>query len=99
MNADFFLAIFWLGISVTVNIALGLAWFSARRRVRRLETRPVDLSQLDELVGRMDTSSDAIATRLDDLVRSQDCMNRVLFERLDRLGRALPAPEPQDTPV
>lgn len=99
MNEDFFLAIFWLGISVTVNIALALAWISARRRARRLETRPVDLSQLDELLGRMDTSSDAIATRLDDLVSSQDFMNRVLIERLDRVGRALPAPEPHDSPV
>jgi hypothetical protein len=25
-------------------------------------------------------------------------MNRVLTDRLDRLGRALPAPEPHDTP-
>jgi hypothetical protein len=99
MNEDFFLAIFWLGISVTVNIAFGLAWFSARRRVRRLETRPVDLSQLDELIGRIDTSNDAIVARLEDLASSQEFMNRVLTDRLDRLGRALPAPEPHDTPV
>ncbi len=99
MNEDFFLAIFWLGISVTVNIALGLAWFSARRRARRLETRPVDLSQLDELIGRFDTSNDAIVARLEDLASSQEFMNRVLTGRLDRLGRALPAPEPDHTPV
>ena len=99
MNEDFFLAIFWLGISVTVNIALGLAWFSARRRARRLETGPVDLSKLDELVSRMDTSNDAVVARLDDLANSQDFLNRVLTDRLDRLGRALPAAEPHDTPV
>ena len=99
MNEDFFLAIFWLGISVTINIGLALALISARRRARRLEMRPIDLSQLDELAGRMDTSSEAIAARLDDLLNSQDFMNRVVVERLDRLGRALPAPEPHDTPV
>ncbi len=99
MNEDLFWAMFWLGISVTVNIALGLAWFSARRRARQLETRPVDLSQLDELIGRIDTSNDAILARLEDLASSQEFMNRVLTDRLDRLGRALPAPEPHDTPV
>ena len=99
MNEDFYLAVFWLGISVTVNIALALAWFSARKRARRLETRPIDLSHLDDLVGRMDASVDGIAARLEDLASSQDFMNRVLSERLDRLGRALPAPEPHDTPV
>jgi hypothetical protein len=99
MNEDFFLAIFWLGISVTVNIALGLAWLSARKRARRLETRPIDLSQLNELVGRIETSNDGIVARLEDLASSQEFMNRVLTDRLDRLGRVLPAPEPHDTPV
>jgi hypothetical protein len=99
MGEDFFVVAFWLGISVTVNIALGLAWFGAHRRVRRLEDRPVALSQLDDLVGRPDTSNDAIAARLEDLVNNQDFMNRVLVDRLDRLGRALPAREPHDTPV
>jgi biopolymer transport protein ExbB/TolQ len=96
---DFSLAVFWLGISVTVNIALAIAWISARKRVHRLENRPIDVSQLEELVTRMDTSNDAVAARLEDLVSSQDFVHRVLIERLDRLGRALPAPEPHDTPV
>jgi biopolymer transport protein ExbB/TolQ len=96
---DEFLAIFWLGISVTVNIALVLAWFGQRRRLRRLETRPVDLSQLDDMMARVDSSLDGVTARLDELVSSQDFLNRVLTDRLDRLGRALPAPEPHDTPV
>ena len=99
MTDDFFLAIVLLAISVTVNIGLGLAWFSAHKRLRRLEARPVDLSHLDEVMGRVDTDLDALAARLDDLVSSQDFMNRVLTDRLDRLGRSLPAPEPHDTPV
>jgi hypothetical protein len=96
---DEFLAIFWLGISVTVNIALLLAWFGQRRRLRRLETRPVDLSQLDDMMARVDSSLDGVTARLDELVSSQDFLNRVLTDRLDRLGRALPAPEPHNTPV
>jgi biopolymer transport protein ExbB/TolQ len=96
---DEFLAIFWLGISVTVNIALVLAWFGQRRRLRRLETRPVDLTQLDDMMARVDSSLDGVTARLDELVSSQDFLNRVLADRLDRLGRALPAPEPHDTPV
>lgn len=98
MHEDF-LAIFWLGISVTLNIALAVAWFGARRRARRLETRPVDLSKLDDLISRLEMSNDAIVGRLEDVAGGQDFMNRVLTDRLDRLGRALPAPEPHDTPV
>jgi hypothetical protein len=96
---DFFLALFLLGISVTVNIGLALAWLSSHRRLRQLETRPVDLSQLDDLIARVDTSLGAVSERLDDLVSSQDFMNRVLTDRLDRLDRALPPPEHHNTPV
>lgn len=93
------LLLLWFDISVAVNIALAVAWFLARRRLRRLETRPLDLSHLDDVIGRMDTSIDTIATRLEDLASGQDFMNRVLADRLDRLNRALPAPEPHDKPL
>jgi hypothetical protein len=95
MNTDFAILLFWLGISVTANIGLTFAWLQARKRVRQFESRPLDLSQLDAGV---DNSLDALNARMDDLVSSQDFMNRVLTDRLDRLGRALPAPEPHDTP-
>jgi len=98
MNTDFAILLFWFGISVTANIGLTFAWLHARKRVRQLESRPVDLSQLDDLVARVDSSLDSLNTRMDDLVSSQDFMNRVLTDRLDRLGRGLPAPEPHDTP-
>ena len=97
--SDEFLAIFWLGISGTINVALVLAWFGLRRRLRRLEDRPVDLSQLDDLMARVDNSLEGVTARLDELASSQDFLNRVIADRLDRLGRALPAPEPHDTPV
>jgi len=96
VDPDFFIAAFWLGISVTVNIALGLAWFAARKREKRLEARPGDVSPLDDQIGRLITSNEAIVARLEDIVSSQEFLNRVLTDRLDRLGRALPAPEPRD---
>jgi len=98
MNTDFAILLFWFGISVTANIGLTFAWFHMRKRVRQLESRPVDLSQLDDLAGRVDSSLEALSARMDDLESSQDFMNRVLTDRLDRLGHALPAPEPHDTP-
>jgi hypothetical protein len=98
MNTEFAILLFWFGISVTANIGLTFAWLHARKRVRQLESRPVDLSHLDDLGARVENSFDALTARMDDLVSSQDFMNRVLTDRLDRLGRALPAPEPHDTP-
>ena len=99
MNEDFVVVLVLLGISITINVGLALAWFGAHRRLQRLETRPADRSQLDDLMARVDGSLDAVTRRMDDLVSTQDFMNRVLTDRLDRLGRALPAPEPHDTPV
>jgi hypothetical protein len=99
MDQDFYIAAFWLGISVTVNVALGLAWWGARKRVQRLEAQPSDPAQLDELFGRVVSSNEAIVGRLEDLVSGQEFMNRVITDRIDRLGRALPAREPRDTPV
>ena len=98
MNTEFAILLFWFGISVTANIGLTFAWVQMRKRARQLESRPVDLSQLDDLAARVDNSLEALGARMDDLVSSQDFMNRVLTDRLDRLGRVLPAPEPHDTP-
>src|SRR5256714_1646820 len=98
MNTDFAILLFWFGISVTANIGLTFAWFHVRKRLRQLESRPVDLSQLDDVAARVDTFFEALSARMDDLVSSQEFMNRVVTERLDRLGRVLPAAEPHDTP-
>src|SRR5438105_14859678 len=98
MNADFAILLFWFGISVTANIGLTFAWLHARKRVRQLESHPVDLSQLDDLVARVDSSLDSLNTRMDDLVSSQDFMNRFLTDRPDRLGLGLPPPGPPDPP-
>src|SRR5207237_9727512 len=98
MNADFAILLFWFGISVTANIGLTFAWLHARKRVRQLESRPVDLSQLDDLVARVDSSLDSLNTRIDEPVSSQDFMNRVRTDRHDRLGLRLPARAPPHTP-
>src|SRR2546427_11193064 len=98
MNTDFAILLFWFGISVTTNIGLTFAWFHLRKRVRQLESRPVDLSQLDDVAARVGNSLEALSARMDDLLSSQDFMDRVLTDRPDRLGRALPAPEPQGPP-
>jgi hypothetical protein len=98
MNPDFAILLFLFGISATVNIGLIIAWLSARKRLRMLESRPIDPS-VDELVARVESAVDTVNARLDDLVSSQDFMNRILTDRLDRIGRALPEPEPHDTPL
>src|SRR2546425_2316575 len=98
MNTDFAILLFWFGISVTTNIGLTVAWFHMRKRVRQLESRPVDLSQLDDVAARVDNSLETLSARMDDLFSSQDFMNRVLTHRPDPLGRPPPAPGPLDTP-
>jgi hypothetical protein len=96
MNTDFALLLFWFGISVTANIAMGIAWFRTSRRVRQLENRHPDLSQLDEIATRVEQAVDALAGRVDELANGQEFLNRVLSDRLDKLSRALPAPESRD---
>lgn len=99
IDVDFAILFGMFGISVTVNIALLIAWLSTRKRLRQVETRPLDLTPLEDLVARVESSVDTLNTRFDDLVSAQDFMNRVLTDRLDRLGRSLPVPEAHDTPV
>src|SRR2546430_11021073 len=99
MNTDFAILLFWFGISVTANIGLTFAWLHARKRVRQLESRPVDLSQLDDLVARVDSSLDSLNTRMDDLVSSQDFMNRVLTDPPDPLRPPASAPPAPFTPA
>ena len=96
MNTDFALLLFWFGISVTANVALGIAWFRTSRRARNLENRHPDLSQFDDVATRVEQAVDALAGRVDELANGQEFLNRVLSDRLDKLGRALPAPESRD---
>jgi len=93
---DFAILLFWFGISVTANVALGITWFRTSRRVRQLENRHPDLSQFDEVATRVEQAVDALAVRVEELANGQEFLNRVLSDRLDKLGRVLPAPESRD---
>ena len=99
MNDDFAILLFFFGISVTTNCAFIVAWFLGRRRQRELDHREGDVGRLDDLAARVESSIDAVNVRLEEFASGQDFMNRVLTDRLDRIGKALPEPEPQDTPV
>jgi len=98
MNGDFAILLFWFGISLTTNIALGLAWFRTSRRLRQLEGgegkgrshRP-EQAQLEDLTARVEQSVDSLAARVDELASGQEFLNRVLSDRLDKLGRAAPS--------
>jgi hypothetical protein len=94
MNEAFTILLFCFGISLTANIGLAVGWFRTSRRVRQLETRPLDASQLDDLVMRVEQAVEALAGRVEELGSTQDFMNRVLTDRLDKLGKALPASGP-----
>jgi hypothetical protein len=96
MNVDFAILLFWFGISVTANVALGITWFRTSRRVRQLESRHPDLSQFDDVATRVEQAVDALAGRVEELGNGQEFLNRVLSDRLDKLGRVLPAPESRD---
>ena len=95
MNPDFALLLFWFGISVTANLALGIAWFRTSRRVRQLEAHPGGGGgdqRLEDLTNRFEQAVDSLAGRVEELANGQEFLNRVLSDRLDKLGRALPAP-------
>jgi len=99
MNDDFVLLLVAFAVSATVNLGLAIAWFRANKRLRQLEKRPVTLAPLQDLSDRVDSALDAMTGRLDEFASAQDFMNRVVIERLEKLHRALPAPEPHDTPT
>jgi len=88
----------WFGISLTANIGLALAWFLTNRRLRRLENRSVAPPDPDDIVDRVEQAIEGVARRVDELANGQDFLNRVLTDRLDKRARALPAPEPANTP-
>src|SRR5256886_12065990 len=98
MNTDFAILLFWFGISVTANIGLTFAWFHMRKRVRQLESRPVDLSQLDDLAARVQNSLDTLSAPMDHAGTTPDFPHRVPADHPHHLEPALPVPEPHDTP-
>jgi len=99
MNDEFVMLLVMFSVSATVNLGLVIALFHANKRLRQLGTRPPASAELHDLPARVDSALDAMTGRLDEVASAQDFMNRVVIERLEKLHRALPAPEPHDTPT
>ena len=93
MSTDFGLLLFWFGISVTTNVALGVALWRTARRVKRLESRDQLPGPSDEQAERLEQLIEAMGTQVDQLASGQDFLNRVVADRLDRIARGLPAPD------
>jgi hypothetical protein len=90
--------LFCLGISITANIGLAVAWLRTSRRLRHLEDRALGLGQPDVRADRLEQAVAALGSQVDQLASGQDFLNRVLTDRLDKLGRELPAHESRDAP-
>lgn len=80
MNEDFAVLMVFFAISATVNVGLGIAWFRANLRLRRLERRE-DRIQPDERALQMERAMDALAAQVDQLASSQEFLNRIVAER------------------
>ncbi len=86
---------FFVGLPVA-TLALGTAWFAARRRANRLEHLINRLVLPDERLDLIDQRLDEIAARLDHLARGQEFLGRVLSKGQGRpkLGVEPPNPAP-----
>jgi hypothetical protein len=93
MNEAFLIVSVALAISATVNLALGIGWFSSLRRLRRLEKQEAALAP-DERTAHLEQVVDGLGAQLDQLASGQEFLNRVLTERLAR--PQAPAEEPSE---
>src|SRR5437773_49582 len=86
MREEFVVLLFVFGISMTVNIAVAIAWWRAERRVRRLETRDSQspLPVQDDRIERLERSIESLASQVDQLTSGQEFLNRLVAERLIR---------------
>ena len=99
MSDEFVMLMIAFAVSATVNLGLAISWYRTNKRLKQLESRPLAVSQVDELASRVDATLDTVSARLDEFASAQDFMNRVVVERLDKLNRATlqkgaPPPEP-----
>ena len=85
MREEFVVLLFVFGISMTVNIAVAIAWWRAERRVRQLETRDSQpLPVQDDRTERLERSVESLASQVDQLTSGQEFLNRLVAERLIR---------------
>lgn len=87
MSDDLVVMMIAFAVSATINVGLAISWYRTNKRLKQLESRPMAVSQIDELASRVDATLDTVSARLDEFASAQDFMNRVLVERLDKLNR------------
>lgn len=97
MSDDLVVMMIAFAVSATINVGLAISWYRTNKRLKQLESRPMAVSQLDELASRVDATLDTVSARLDEFASAQDFMNRVVVERLDKLNR--PALQKGASPV
>src|SRR5262245_50619628 len=82
MNDDFAALLMFFAVSVTVNVALGVAWFRAGRRYKRLESKPVRHEVMDDgRMERLESIVEGLATQVDQLASSQEFVNRLITSK------------------
>ena len=92
MNKDFAVMMVFFTVSAALNVGLGIAWFSAFRRLRRLERREEALLEPDERSIHLERALESLAGQVDQLANAQEFLNRVIAERKAALplGRVEP---------
>ena len=80
MSDDFAVMMVLFAISATINVGLGISWFRANQRLRRLERREESV-QPDERALQLERAMDALASQVDQLANSQEFLNRVIAGR------------------
>lgn len=98
MNEEFAVLLFFFGISMTLNLALGVSWFRSSRRARRLEEQGQPRGLDDRRVERIEQAVDALAAQVDQIAGGQEFLNRVVAERQERRARRLNEPMTENTP-
>jgi hypothetical protein len=101
VDEEFAILLFWLGVSLTANVALLVGWLRANRRTRRLENQlfaPPQANIDDARVDQLERSMDQLSGQLDQIANGQEFLNRVMSERLDRWPRVKIEAPPETTP-
>lgn len=95
MDEELALALIYLGISVTLNLALLVGWFRASRRSTRFEKRLFSAPATDDRrVEQLESVLDSVAGQVDRLASGQEFLSRVVGERSSRHAERLQVETP-----
>ena len=75
-------------------MALGLGWWTAHRKLKRLEAARPDLNRLEERLASLESATDYTASQVDRILEAQAALARQLAAL--PLPAALPAPPDRD---